>query len=450
MQKHFKIRKGLNIRIKGKPQEQTIETANKSQVYAIYPSDFPGLTPKPIIKEGMSVKAGTALFYHKDMPEIKIASPVSGILKQIQRGERRVIERFIIEADNDIEYENFDSLLYAEKSREEIIKYMVDTCVWPFVRQRPYNIIANPNDKPRDIFISGFDSSPLAPNINYVLKGNEGYLQEAINVLSKLTDGKIYVGLNGDAEKSIFENIKGIEINYFSGPHPAGNVGVQIHHINPINKGDIIWVINPADLLVIGKLFMENMYDVSRTIAVSGSEVNNPLYVKTIQGAEISSICKDVNNENELRNISGNVLTGTNMGNDGHLGFYDNMITIIPEGNYYEFMGWALPGFNKYSLSRTYFSWLNPKKEYKLDSNYHGGERAFVFTGEYERVVPMDILPQHLIKAIMIEDIDLMENLGIYEVVEEDLALCDFVCASKIEVQHILRKGLNLMIKELS
>lgn len=446
MPNYFKLRKGLDIRMKGVAPLEILNASIASE-FAIIPFDFFTITPKPLVKPGDTVKAGTPIFYSKDNPEIKFASPVSGTIKEIKRGERRVIEAFIIESDGKFESETFSIL--QDNSKEKIIEKLTETCAWPFIRQRPYNIIAKPTDSPRDIFISGFDSAPLAPDMEYLLKGKENYIQKGIDILKELTVGKIYVGLNKNIEgKSIFNTIKGIEINYFSGAHPAGNVGVQMHHVKPINKGEVVWVINPEDLIVIGKIFSEGKYDVTRTIALAGSELEKAGYVSIVQGSKINHLIQ--NNENEVRVISGNVLTGSNVGKSGYLGFYDRIISVIPEGNYYEFLGWALPGFGKFSASKTFFSWLTPKKQYKLDTNYHGGERALVMSGEYEKVVPMDILPQHLVKAIIIQDVELMEKLGIYEVVEEDLALCDFVCTSKTEVQHIVRQGLELMIKEMS
>lgn len=447
MSKTIKLKKGLDIRLKGKAEKRLLN-AQKSDVYAICPDDFHGIIPKPLLKEGDEVKAGTPIFYSKDHPEVVVCSPVSGKLRQIKRGAKRKILAFEIEPYQEQTFENY-SFDITKLSGQELRETMLKTGLWVFIRQRPYNIVAHPQSNPKAIFISGFDTSPLAPDMEFILDGEKENLQAGINLLKNLANVPIYVGLKSGVN-SIFESIEGIEINYFSGPHPAGNVGVQIHHINPINKGEIVWIIQPEDLAVIGRFAISQKYDVSRKIAVVGSQVSEPAHVRTIQGAKISSLiyyCKIGENS---RYITGNVLTGRNVGKDGYLGFYDRMISIIPEGNNYEFLGWAMPGVKKFSMSRTFFSWLNPKKEYIIDTNYHGGKRAFVMTDQYEKVVPMDILPQQLVKAAIIKDIDLLEKLGIYEIAEEDLALCEFVCTSKIEVQSIIREALDLIRAEMS
>jgi len=336
-------------------------------------------------------------------------------------------------------------------SNEIIEKLLISGC-WPYIRQRPYGIVANSKDKPKSIFISGFDTAPLAPDLDFSVKGEESAFQAGICALSKLTEGKIHLNLNSDYPASfVFTKCEKVQVNYFSGPHPAGNVGVQINHLEPINKGEMVWVVNPLDVIIIGHLFLKGVYDASKVVTLAGSEVLKPKYYKVINGVSIKNIVQgNISPNHQVRYISGNVLTGKKILSDGFIGFYDNMITVIPEGNQFEFLGWALPGFNKFSASKTFFSWLTPDKKYRLNTNLNGGERAFVITGQYEKLVPMDIYPVHLIKSIIAKDIDKMEQLGIYEVVEEDLALCEFACTSKIEVQTILRDGIDLMIKEMS
>ncbi|MBN2683316.1 MAG: Na(+)-translocating NADH-quinone reductase subunit A [Bacteroidales bacterium] len=450
MSKSLKLRKGLDIRIKG-TAEKILDKPEFPKLFGLRPTDFQGLVPKLTVKEGAIVKAGDPLFFDKRNPDILFTSPVSGTVASIVRGERRKILEVTVKPDSEISYASFAKGQPSAMQREEVIQNLLKSGVWPLIRQRPYGIIANPADKPKAIFVSGFDSSPLAPDMDYVLKEYGHELQIAFDALKKLTDGKVYLTLNGKYEAAkVFSALKGVEINYIQGPHPAGNVGVQIHHINPINKGEVIWTVNPQDLVIIGKLFDKGVFDASRIIALTGSEVKTPRYYRTFLGASIESMVLGNVSDGNLRYISGNVLSGTKISAHGFIGFYDSQITVIPEGDYYEFFGWANPGFSKFSTSRTFFTWLSPRKKYRIDTNLKGGERAFVMTGEYERVLPMDILPQFLIKAVMVKDIDKMEQLGIYEVVEEDLALCEFVCTSKIEVQHILREGLQLMIKELS
>ena len=304
---------------------------------------------------------------------------------------------------------------------------------------------------PKAIFISAFDSAPLACDSDFVLHGMEKEFQTGLDIITKLTEGKTHLNIDGNANSSsVFTSAKNVQINNVSGVHPAGNVGVQIHHIDPINKGEVVWYMYPQDVIAIGRLFSEGKYDATRLIALAGSQVEKPRYYRSMQGASISSMTENNIKQGNNRFISGNVLTGTKISENGNLGFYHNEITVIPEGKEQNFLGWLLPGLNKYSLSRTFFSWLNPKKEFSISANMNGEERAYVVTGQYEKVLPMDIYPQQLIKAIMIGDIELMENLGIYEVAEEDFALCEFSCTSKIPVQEILRDGLDFVRKECS
>ena len=320
------------------------------------------------------------------------------------------------------------------------------------IKQRPYDIIANPEDMPKAIFVSGFDSAPLAPDYDVTLADELPALQAGIDCLKKLCEKNVNLNLReGTPSTSIFTKLKNVDVNYFSGPHPAGNVGIQIHHLNPINKGDIVWVVNAMDLAIIGRVFTTGKFDARKVIAIAGSEVEKPAYYKTIMGAQIKCLVKgNLKNQVHQRIISGNVLTGYKTDEDNYLGYYNNMVTVIPEGDNYEFLGWAMPGFNKFSLSKTFPSFLCPNKKYSLNANYNGEERAFVVTGQYEKVLPMDILPVYLLKAVLAEDLDKMEQLGMYEIAPEDMALCEFVCTSKTPVQEILEKGIELMIRELN
>lgn len=448
----IKIRKGLNIRLKGQA-EKIFFKAEHAEFYAISPLDFPGIVPKPDVNVGDRVKAGSRLFHHKHHPEVLFTSPVSGEVVEIRRGDRRVILEVIIKADSQIEYIDHKVDDPTKLNGEKVIQKLLSSGVWPYIRQRPYGIIANPKDKPKAIFISGFDTAPLAPDLDFSVKGEDAAFQAGVNALHKLTDGKIHLNLNSDYPASeVFSKCRNVEINYFTGPHPAGNVGIQIHHIDPVNKGEVVWVVNPLDVIIIGRLFLKGVYDAAKVITLAGSEVLKPKYYKLINGASIKNIVQGntIKSDSHLRYISGNVLTGRRIPSDGFVGFYDNMVTIIPEGDHHEFLGWALPGFGKFSATRTFFSWLLPDKKYRLNTNFNGSERAYVVTGQYEKVLPMDIYPVYLIKAIMAKDVERMEQLGIYEVVEEDLALCEFVCTSKIEVQSILREGIDLMIEEMS
>jgi Na+-transporting NADH:ubiquinone oxidoreductase subunit A len=447
MSEVIKIKRGLDIQLLGKA-EKIFGHADLPELFAIKPTDFHGITPKLSVREGEKVKSGTVLFYDKYRPELKFVSPVSGEVAAINRGERRRILEVVIRQDGQNEHENFGFSDPSSVTREQVVEKMLLAGVWPLIRQRPYNVIANPQQKPKAIFISAFDSSPLAPDYDFALTGQERYLQAGVDILAKLSN-EVHVGLNAEAASKVFTGLKGVHFHQFKGPHPAGNVGIQIHHVAPINKGEVVWVLSPQDLITIGKLFLEGVYDASRIIVVAGSEVVKPAYYRTRIGASVISYLRNNIGKEGVRVISGNVLTGNEIPIDGYLGYYHSQVSVIPEGKYHEFLGWALPGFGKYSVSRSFFSWLCSKKEYRLDANMHGGERAFVISGQYDEVLPMDILPEHLIKAIMAEDIDKMEQLGIYEVVEEDIALCEFVCTSKLQIQSILRNGISLMVKEL-
>jgi Na+-transporting NADH:ubiquinone oxidoreductase subunit A len=447
MSEIIKLRKGLNIKLKGSA-EKTLETLPVPEVIALKPTDFPGLTPKLCVKTDQEIKAGEALFFDKYNPEIVFTSPVGGKVVSINRGERRKILEVVVETNKNagtVEFKKADPL---SLSRDEIKEQLLKSGIWPFIKKRPYGIIALPNEKPLSVYISTFDTAPLAPDYNFILKDQMAVFQTGINALSKLTDGKVFLGIN---ENSSFGSVKNVVVNKFSGPHPAGNVGVQIHNTKPINKGEVVWTINVQDVLFIGRLFQTGKVDFSKVVALVGSEVKSPKYYKIILGAPISIIIEGkLNNiQYKQRIISGNVLTGAKVKPQNYLAFYDSMITVIPEGDEYELFGWATLGANKFSATKTFLASLFPKKEYELNANMHGGERAFVLSGQYEKFVPMDILPVFLLKAILANDIDKMEQLGIYEVVEEDFALCEYACTSKIKVQDILRTGINEMIKEL-
>lgn len=450
MSKVIKIKKGLNISMLG-AAEKIIKKAAQAELYAVKPTDFKGIRPKLVVKVGDKVKAGTPLFFDKFQPEVQFTSPVSGEVTEINRGERRAILEVVVRADATIEYEKFDVGDPKTLSKEEIVTLLQKSGLWPAIKQRPYSIIANPEDTPKAIFISAFDTAPLAPDMDYVVKDCADCFQTGIDILSKLTNGTIHININNDYPAAeTFTKAKGVQINRFTGPHPSGNVGVQINKIDPINKGDIVWYTYPQEIVAIGRLFEKGVYDATKIIALTGSEIKNPKYFKIINGASIKNLVDNNINEGELRYISGNVLTGSKISEDGYVGYYDNQVTVIPEGNHFEFFGWATPGFKKYSASRAVLSWLIPGRKFRLDTNLNGGNRSYVMTGEYEKVFPMDIYPVQLIKAIMVEDIDKMEQLGIYEVDEEDFALCEYVCTSKTEVQSIIRDGLDLMRKEMS
>lgn len=443
----IKIKRGLDIRLAGNAEKVFSQVA-LPVLYAIRPSDFHGLTPKMIAKVGDKVKAGTVLFVDKQNPDIKFVSPVSGELKAVNRGERRVILEVVVESDNKMEQVDFGKADVKSMSRESVVEKLLSSGAWTYLRQRPCNVLANPSANPKAVFVSTFDTAPLAPDYEFVINGNEALFQAGIEVLKAIAP-KVYVGINGELAGKQFKNLSGVELCSFAGSHPAGNVGVQIHHVNPINAGEVVWTIQPQEIIAIGKLFTTGIHDFSRVIALTGSELKKTSYVRTVLGASVSSMIANNLASDNVRVVSGNVLTGTEIPQDGYLGYYHSQVTVLPEGNHHDFMGWALPGFNKYSVSRSFFSWMCSKKKYALDTNMHGGHRAFVVSNELDKVMPMDVLPEFLFKAILAQDIDQMEQLGIYEVVEEDVALCEFVCTSKLDLQTILRNGLELMMKEV-
>ena len=449
MSKDIRIRKGLDIKLVG-AAESTISDATRSNIYAIRPDDFHGIIPKVIAKEGTEVKAGQPLFHSKANDKLLFPSPVSGEVVEIVRGAKRKILYFKILADKQQNFAEYNTQNVASLDAKQIKEHLLASGCWPFIKQRPYDIIANPDESPKSIFISGYATAPLAANLDFILKGKEKELQAAVTALGKLTEGKVHVSL-GKKSDSPLSSLQDVQIHQVSGPHPAGNVGVQINKVDPINKGETVWVVQPQDLVIIGELLLTGKFNAERVVAVAGSSIKRPQYYKAKIGAEVSTMIYDAGvNDGNIRVISGDVLTGVNVKPDGYLGFYNNLITVIPEGNDYEFFGWNKPVFNKISVTRALtFSWLMPKKKYELDTNTNGEHRAFVVTGLYEDVLPMDIYPLQLLKACVVNDLDAMEQLGMYEVAPEDFALTEFVCVSKQPHQQIIREGLDLMIKEI-
>ncbi|MCH3881137.1 MULTISPECIES: Na(+)-translocating NADH-quinone reductase subunit A [Tenacibaculum] len=447
MSKDIRIKKGLDIKLVG-DAEQTTTKLSLGSVYAVNPEDFHGVVPKILAKEGTEVKAGEALFYDKSDERILFPSPVSGKISEIIRGERRKVLTIKITADSKQDYKDFGTANVDAMSAEEVKNHLFASGCWPFVKQRPYDVVANPNQAPKAIFVSGYASAPLAGDLDYTLKGKEAELQTALTALTKLTTGRVHVAVG--SSNSPLASAKGVEVHQVSGPHPIGNVSTQIAKVSPINKGEVVWVVNPQDLVVIGELFLTGKFNATRTVALTGSKFNKPHYVTALAGANIGDVVKgNLDTDNE-RIISGNVLSGTQVSQDNFLGYYDTQITAIPEGNDYELFGWNKPIFNKISTSRAFtFSWLTPKKKYDLNTNTNGEHRAFVVTGSYEEVFPLDIYPMQLLKACMYKDLDEMEALGAYEVAPEDFALTEFICVSKQPHQKIIREGLDLMREEL-
>ena len=445
----IKLRKGLDISLKGKPSQEWLKVKDPG-FYSLVPDDFTGVTPKVVVKEQEYVMAGGPLFIDKNHPELKFVSPVSGVVTSVERGARRKVLNIVVEAAAEQDYEEFGTMNPAQMTGEEVKQALLNAGLFAFVRQRPYDVIADPTVQPKAIFVSAFDSSPLAPDFEFVLKGEEKNFQTGLTALSKMA--KTYLNIRAGQTSKALTDARDVVVTAFDGPHPAGNVGVQINHLSPIVKGETVWTIGAEAVIFIGRLMNTGRIDMTRTVALTGSEVLKPAYCKLKVGALLTHVFKDnVTTGKDLRYISGNVLTGKQVSPNGFLGAFHTQLTVIPEGDeIHEMLGWIKPRFNQFSTSHSYFSWLLGKKEYVIDARVKGGERHMIMSNEYDRVFPMDIFPEYLLKAIIAGDIDRMEALGIYEVAPEDFALCEFVCSSKVEVQRIVRAGLDMLRAEMS
>ena len=450
MSNNIYLKKGLDLPISGEAAQKTRKVIVPDTV-AVKPTDFRGLVPKLLVREGDKVLAGTPVLADKMSQNIVFASPVSGTVVAVVRGEKRKLLEVRIQADAKQEYVDFGTKNPSEMSAGQIKEAILASGLWPAIMQRPYGIIANPEVKPKAIFVSAFNTAPLAADMEFVLRDDFVHIQTAINALNKLTDGGVHLSLNAaNYSGTPFHRLENVIQHTFEGKHPAGNVGVQIHHISPIRKGETVWTVSMLMLAAIGRLFNTGKYDVRRKIAVTGPMAIEPAYVDGYPGIAIKELKDFYDPSLDLRIISGDVLTGRNIGKDGFLGFFDNQVSILEEGDKYEMFGWAKP-FRPalFSSSRTYFSWLTPNKKYDMDTNLHGGPRAFVVNDVYGKVLPMDLYPVYLLKACLAGNIDDMEKYGIYEVVEEDFALCEYVCPSKIDIQQIITDGIALMLKEM-
>ena len=446
----IKLRKGLDINLKGKAAEE-LSTVKEPGFYALVPDDFPGVTPKVVVKEQEYVMAGGPLFIDKNHPELKFVSPVSGVVTSVERGARRKVLNIVVEAAAEQDYEEFGKKDVNALNGESVKTALLEAGMFAFIRQRPYDVIADPTMYPKAIFVSAFDSNPLAPDFEFALKGEEANFQTGLDALSKMA--KTYLSISVKQKAAALTQAKNVTITAFDGPNPAGNVGVQINHISPVVKGETVWTIGAEAVIFIGRLFNTGRVDMTRKVAVTGSEVLKPAYCKLKVGALLTNVFSgNVTTGRDLRYISGNVLTGKKVNPNGFLGAFDSQLTVIPEGDdIHEMLGWIMPRFNQFSVNHSYFSWLlGNNKEYVLDARIKGGERHMIMSNEYDKVFPMDIFPEYLVKAIIAGDIDRMEALGIYEVAPEDFALCEFVCSSKVEVQRIVRAGLDMLRAEMA
>jgi Na+-transporting NADH:ubiquinone oxidoreductase subunit A len=441
----IKLHKGLDINLKGRATEQKIQLKSNGK-YALVPDDFEGVTPKVVVKEGDKVQAGDALFINKQYPEVKFASPVSGTVSAVVRGERRKVLCVKVDADAQQSFVDFGKKDVAKLDGKAVIEALLEAGLFGYLNQLPYAVSTNPSVMPKAIFVSALRDKPLAADFEFEVKGQEADFQTGITALSKIAKTYLGVGVG-----SALENVNDAEVTVFDGKCPAGNVGVQVNHLDPVNKGEVVWIIgDPTAVLFIGRLFNSGKVDLRRTVALCGSEVKNPAYVDMLVGEELSTLLSNSYDASKsVRIINGNVLTGKPTTKEGFLGAHTSEVTVIPEGNDAdEMLGWILPRFKQFSVNRSYFSWLCGKKQYALDARIKGGERHMIMSGEYDKVLPMDIYGEYLIKAIIAGDIDRQEALGIYEVSPEDFALAEFVDSSKLELQRIVREGLNILRKE--
>ena len=444
----IKLRKGLDINLKGKAAAEVV-AVKEPGFYALCPDDFTGVTPKVVVKEQEYVMAGGPLFIDKNHPEVQFVSPVSGVVTSVERGARRKVLSITVEAAQEQDYEEFGKEDVSKMDAVSVKAALLKSGMFAFIKQRPYDIVADPTVAPRAIFVSAFDTNPLAPDFELALKGEEANFQTGLDALAKIA--KTYLSISVNQKAAALTQAKNVTLTVFDGPHPAGNVGVQINNIAPINKGETVWTIDPQAVIFIGRLFNTGHVDLTRLVAVTGSEVKKPSYCKLKVGALLTNVfAGNVSTDKNLRYISGNALTGKQITANGFLGAFHSQVTVIPEGDdVHEMLGWIMPRFDQFSTSHSYFSWLMGKKEYTLDARVKGGERHMIMSNEYDRVLPMDIMPEYLIKAIIAGDIDRMEALGIYEVAPEDFALCEFVCSSKMELQRIVREGLDMLRREM-
>ena len=450
MTKVIKLRRGLDIKLAGKAEKKKL-TIPAGTTFALQPSNFEGVKPKVVVKEGDKIKAGDPLFVNKDYPEVKFASPVSGTVSLVERGERRKLLSIRVEADAQQEYVDFGKKDVASLNGEAVVKALLEAGLFGYINQLPYAVSTNPEAKPKAIFVSALRDMPLAGDFEYELQGNEADFQAGLTALSKIA--KTYLGIGANQSAAALTAAKDVEVVAFSGKCPAGNVGVQVNNIDPVNKGEVVWTVEPTAVIFFGRLFNTGKLNLTRTVAIAGSEVGTPAYADMMVGAAIApalSACSVA--EGDTRIIMGNPLTGVQASSDAFLGAHTSEITAIPEGSHAdELVGWIMPRMKQFSVNRSYFSWLMGKnREYTLDARVKGGERHMIMSGEYDSVLPMDIYGEYLIKAIISGDIDKQEQLGIYEVSPEDFALAEFVDSSKLELQKIVRQGLDLLRKENS
>ena len=444
MSNNLALKKGLNVPLKGAAAPKVIKRVIPD-VVAVKPTDFKGFLPRLLVKEGDAVLAGSPVMAHKNNPEILLTSPVSGTVAGIVRGEKRKLLAVLVKASGDSKAVDFGAK--APATDAEVRALLLKSGLWGALIQRPYGVMADPAVTPKAIFVSSFSTAPIAPDEDFVLGDALQDIQAGADALAKVAP--VHVSIRSEKSASTpFHKLENVTLHEVSGPHPAGNVGVQISHISPILKGETVWTVSLLHLAAIGHLVNTGKLDLTRKVAVTGPAATHNAYVQCLPGTPVSEIAHVMP---DVRVIGGDALTGETLGKEGYLGFFHNQLTLLHEGYDREWFGWAKPiRPNVHSSSWCYFSWLTPGKKYDMDTNLHGGPRAFVETKCFEDVTPMDIFPIYLIKACLAGDIEKMEQFGIYEVLPEDLALCDYVDPSKNEIQAIIQKGIDLMIKEMA
>ena len=445
----IRLRKGLDVNLAGAAVKELIQV-ECGDVYALVPDDFTGLKPKVVVKEGDVVKVGDALFVDKVHPEVLCVSPVSGTVTMVERGERRKVLSVRVKADDVQQYVDFGKQKAASLSADEATALLLKSGIFAYLRQRPYDVVPNPDERPRGIFVSAFDSMPLAADFEFVLSGREQDFQAGLDVLSRIAPTSL--GVSSRQQAAALTSARNVQVYTFAGAAPAGNVGVQINHIAPVNKGEVVWTLGAEEVIFLGHIANTGQADFTRVVAFAGQDVDHPGYARMKVGQQLTSLLQGhIATGHKVRIINGNVMTGVPTTIDGFLAAHATSVTVIPEGDdVHEMLGWIMPRLSQYSSSRSYMSWLMGWKPFRIDARIKGGERHMIMSGEYDRVFPMDIYPEQLIKAIITGDIDRMEALGIYEVAPEDFALCEFVDSSKLPLQRIVRDGLDMLRKEMA
>ena len=443
----IKLKKGLDIPLAGSPKQE-ISTGNTINTVAVLGEEYIGMRPTMAVEVGDTVKKGQVLFEDKKTPGVKFTAPVAGTVKEINRGAKRVLQSVVIEAaGNDaVQFAKYSANELAGISREQVVQNMVDSGLWVALRTRPFSQTPAIDSTPRAIFVNAMDTNPLAADPEVVIAADSEAFSHGLTVLAKLTEGKLYLSKKAGAN---IPSVAQAQVAEFDGPHPAGLVGTHIHLLDPVSAKKVVWHIGYQDVIAIGKLFTTGELHSERVIALAGPAVKSPRLVKTILGASVAEQTAGELADGQNRIISGSVLSGsTAHGVHGYLGRFHTQVSVLAEGYDKEFLGWIAPGATKFSVTRAYLSHLSPKRLFNMTTTTNGSSRAMVPIGNYERVMPLDILPTLLLRDLISGDTDGAQTLGCLELDEEDLALCTFVCPGKYDYGTILRNCLTTIQKE--